>query len=471
MSTVHEVAGRWWLLTKGAPEVVLPRCTTWTAGEAPTALDDERRRRLLADTAGRAARGERVLAVARRPVAAVPVGEEAVVELEQELTLLGLVALRDPLRASAVDSVGAVARAGVRLVMATGDHLGTATAVASEIGLRGGSRTGDELLAHGVPDDPASVSVYARVDPTQKLAIVERLQERGHVVAVTGDGVNDAPALHRADIGVALGETGSDVAREAAHVVITDDDLATIVAAITEGRGIDANLRKVVHYLVTSNLAEVAVVLLALATISAFDVPLHPLQLLWINLLTDGLPALALGVDPIEPSLLDRSPRERHARLLDGGSLRRMAMAAAALTAGAMASVWWMLQVADASPTAAQTVLFSTLVVGQLAYAYVVHHGGSAGSGRSAARNAWLHVATAVALLLQVVVVNVGPLGRVFDVVPLDASAWVVVAVGGLVPSLLLHLVRVVRRRRPVADARSGGQHPVDRRPDPVGLE
>ncbi len=367
MSTLHVHDGEWQLLTKGAPEAVLPRCSVATDGGRERHLSDEARESLLARVGAAAAGGHRVLAVAWRRLPEAPDDLE---DEEHDLVLGGFVVLRDPPRAAAVASVAAVRGAGIRLVMATGDHPATAAGIAQEVGIGGGTvLTGSEIRSGGLPEDLASVPVIARVDPDQKLDLVTHLQAAGHVVAMTGDGVNDAPALQRADIGVALGGSGSDVAREASDVVVTDDDLATLVAAIHEGRTIHDNMRKVVDYLVASNLSEVIVVLMVLLAVPSLGVPLFPLQLLWVNLLTDGLPALALGVDPAHAGIMARPPRDPALRLLDIGHLRRLAGRGAALALGPIGGLLVAHELWGLSAPTSRTVLFSGLVVAQAAYA------------------------------------------------------------------------------------------------------
>jgi len=428
MSTVNDLDGALTLLTKGAPEIVLPRCTS--TGEARAVLAR------LADE--HAARGERLLAVARRGLDEIPDDVEVA---EDALILIGLVALRDPPRTAASRSVEEVRSAGLTLLMATGDHPATASAIASEVGLDTTSvMTGPELREQGLQDDPTTTTVYARVDPDQKLALVTRLQEQGHTVAMTGDGVNDAPALRRADIGVALGATGSDVAREAADLVITDDDLATIVEAVREGRGIYDNLRKVIDYLVASNLAEVAVVIGTLLVLPAFGVPLFPLQLLWINLLTDGLPALALGVDPVDPGVMRRPPRAAASRLLDLAHLRRLGSRAAVLATGAMVALVLAHHVVGLGTVEARTVLFTSLVLSQVLYAFVVH--GSTTRGRRVPRNKWLLAAALAALALHTVILLLPAARHIFDTVPPSLPGMALIALGGGAPALILWLTR-----------------------------
>ncbi|HND34789.1 MAG TPA: HAD-IC family P-type ATPase, partial [Myxococcota bacterium] len=268
------------LYVKGALDLLLPLCTHGTAGvaEAHSTM---------------AAAGLRVLGIARRPV---PSGTTDLSPefLEQELQLLGLVGIADPPHPEAVAAVALARQAGITTVMITGDHPETATAIAREMGI---------LRA----DEPASERVHARVTPEEKLQIVRRWKETGAVVAMTGDGVNDAPALREAHIGVAMGKAGTEVTREAADMILTDDNFASIVEAIREGRAIFDNIRKTLVYLLTGNVGEL---LLMLGTsLVGLPIPLLPLQLLWINLVTDGMPALALVVDPPAPGVLERPPR------------------------------------------------------------------------------------------------------------------------------------------------------------------
>jgi Ca2+-transporting ATPase len=301
--------------------------------------------------------------------------------------------------------------------MATGDHPGTAAAVAAAVGLAAPDDrpvTGAELQAGA---EPGAADVYARVTPDQKLGLVRALRAAGEVVAMTGDGVNDAPALRHADIGVALGGAGTDVAREAADLVVTDDDLATIVEAVREGRGIYDNIRKVVDYLVAGNVSEIVLVLTAL--VAAGEAALLPLQLLWVNLLTDGAPALALGVDPVDPDVLTRPPRPPGSRLLDGDRIRRLLMrgvllGAAPVTALAIGAWAW-----DQPWAEARTLAFTVLVVTHLLYPLAL------GSWR---HNPWLVASVAAGLALQAAAVCLPPVRTVLDTTPLDARAWALVA-------------------------------------------
>ena len=435
MTTVSSPGpGRHVLLhTKGAPEVVLERCTRALGLDGHRDLSEPSRSKLKEESEKMAARGIRTLALATRELE--DVGDDLELE-ERDLTFLGLVGLRDPVRPHARAAVAEARAAGIDVVMITGDHPGTAAAIAVQVGLMeedGSVVTGGVHEGEEDSKGPAGVSVFARVDPDEKLSLVERFQDAGHVVAVTGDGVNDAPALRRADIGVAMGLSGSDVAREAADMVITDDDLATIVEAVREGRGIYDNIRKVVDYLVGGNLSEISVVVGSLILFPDLGIPLLPLQLLWINLLTDGLPALALGLDPAAEGLMRRAPRPASRRLLSTAGLPLLAWRALLIAGAAIGSLAVSRFAFDFSWGQARTVMFSTLVVAHLLYAFVVR-GGADGRERprlrDVATNRWLLVGVGTGLLFQVAIVAWPAAGEVFGTTSLPASGWWIVAAG-----------------------------------------
>ena len=457
MTTAHATSGKVVLLTKGAPEAVLPRCTRELAPDGTEVPLDNDRAAALARTARQCAEsGARMLALAFREVEAVP---DPVHAAEQEETLVALVGLRDPVRAQAPSAIAAARAAGVDLIMITGDHPGTARAVAEEAGLvtppdtgadtrtpAGTVVTGDEVRDAGYPADVLHVPVYARFEPGQKLELVRELHARDHVVAMTGDGVNDAPALRHADIGVALGARGTEVAREAGDMVITDDDLATIVTAIREGRGIYDNIRKVVEYLVAANIAEILVVLGALLVAPALGTPLLPLQLLWINLLTDGLPALALGVDPIDEALMRRGPRDRRRGLLSGPRLRRLGVRGLVLAVPILVLAPVGLEVLGLDAAATRSMLFSALVVAQVFFSLEVR----LPEGAHRPQGGWLGNRTLVlalvgSLALHLVMVTLPGVRDVFGVEPLGAFPWLLVAIAGVLPSALLIAAAWVR--------------------------
>ena len=338
MTTVHTDADqqeRVLAFTKGAPDVLLARCSRELVGEEPRPLSDGRRAEIMQANEALAGQALRTLGVAARSMPADAFQHnDADESLEQELIFLGLIGMIDPPREETKEAVARARNAGIRPMMITGDHPKTAAVIAGELGITTDGRavTGaeldtmtDETLAQTVRE----VSVYARVNPEHKLRIVKALQSGGAIVAMTGDGVNDAPALKTANIGVAMGIAGTDVSKEAADVVLTDDNFATIVAAVEDGRAIFSNIRKFLRYLLSSNIGEVmtmffGVVLAKVIGLHAEDdavvLPLLATQILWINLVTDGAPALALGVDPAEEGLMQRPPRSR----TEGVITRRM---------------------------------------------------------------------------------------------------------------------------------------------------
>ncbi len=287
----------------------MPRCTRVATAQGETAIDWSA---ALAEAERMAAEGLRVLAVASRRWEGLPSGE-AIDEVEEGLVFLGLVGLIDPPREEAAAAVAECVSAGIRPVMITGDHPVTARAIAQALGILGeGEAVIDGVeLASLSPEElrerAGAAAVYARVNPEQKIRIVEALQARGEVVAMTGDGVNDAPALRRADVGVAMGRSGTDVAREASHLVLLDDNFATIVTAVREGRRIYDNIRKFIRYAMTGNLGEILTIFVA--PFLGLPLPLLPIHILWVNLVTDGLPGLALAMEPGEPGLMRRPPR------------------------------------------------------------------------------------------------------------------------------------------------------------------
>jgi Ca2+-transporting ATPase len=308
MTTLHETGDGLVAYAKGAPEVILQSCIVEQTESGAVALDDAARARILDAAKQMAASGLRVLAVATREQATRD-------DADTGMTLLGLVGMFDPPRPEARDAIATCERAGIRVVMITGDHPLTAEAVARELGILKDGRimTGAELEAldeAAFEREVEGVDIYARVSPAHKLRVVTALQKMGHIVAMTGDGVNDAPALKKADIGVAMGITGTDVAREAAAMTLTDDNFAAIVAAVEEGRGIFSNIKKYLMFLLSSNIGEIG--LMAGTALLGLPLPLTAVQILYVNLATDGLPALALAVDPPERDLMQRKPRDPH---------------------------------------------------------------------------------------------------------------------------------------------------------------
>ncbi|VTU16806.1 cation-translocating P-type ATPase [Variovorax sp. RA8] len=410
MSTLHREGGDWVVLTKGAPEALVPRCTRAGRGQQEAALDIAQ---ALSVAAAMAEQGLRVLAVARRSFAEDPAGYPAQA-VEADLVLLGLVGLADPPRPEVKAAVSDCRSAGITPVMITGDHPATALAIARELGIADAHSpvlTGVQLA---VLDEAAlrrlagDVHVYARVDPAQKIRIVQALQAQGQFVAMTGDGVNDAPALKQADIGVAMGLGGTDVAREAASLVLLDDNFASIVAAVREGRRIFDNVRKFVRYAITGNSAEIWTLLLA--PLMGLPIPLLPLHILWINLVTDGLPGLAFAAEPAERGVMRRPPRPPGESLFAGGMWQHtlwVGLLIAALCLGVQA---WALK----TGMHWQTMVFTVLTLSQMGYVLAIRSESDSLFTQGLRSNWPMAGAVFSTFVLQLAVVYVPPLQKVF---------------------------------------------------------
>lgn len=352
----------------GAPDVLLRRCTTLYTGQGPRRLSEEDRRVIEERNASMASHALRVLGAAYRDLPHGIRAAEISEDLEHELMFVGLVGMHDPPRPEAKEAVARCREAGIRVVMITGDHPHTALSVARTLGLAGPedlvvsgvelSKLSDEQLAQRAP----RVAVYARVTAEHKLRIVRAWKANGAVVAMTGDGVNDAPALKGADIGIAMGIKGTEVTKQASDMVITDDNFATIVAAVEQGRGIYDNIRKTLQYLLAGNTAEL--LFMTVCIVLGLPAPLLPIHLLWINLVTDGLPALCLATDAIDPDTMGRAPRRRNERITEGGFLVRLALAGGVSAGVSFGVFWWALK--DGSVESARSMAFTALVFCEL---------------------------------------------------------------------------------------------------------
>jgi Ca2+-transporting ATPase len=445
MSTLHtdaETAGRVLLFTKGAPDVLLARCSHELIGEDRRSLTDSRRADILQTNDALAGRALRTLGVGYRvSVDGTLTPDTLGADVERNLVFAGLIGMIDPPRGEARDAVARAKAAGIRPMVITGDHPKTAAVIAQELGIVSDGRAviGAELdrMSVDVLDRTVGeIAVYARVSPEHKLRIVEALQRRGSIVAMTGDGVNDAPALKLANIGVAMGITGTDVSKQAADMVLADDNFATIVAAVEEGRAIFANIRKFLRYLLSSNIGEVMTMFFGVVFADAIGLELHgggvvlPLlatQLLWINLVTDGAPALALGLDPADLRLMQRPPRPAHERVITGRMWAGIFFVGIIMAAGTLSILDASLPggfVAGAGTLRyAQTRAFTTLILFQLFNVF------NARSDRESAfrglfDNHWIWAAVIVSVVLQFVVLYTPFLQRAFSTEALSASDW-----------------------------------------------
>jgi Ca2+-transporting ATPase len=450
MSTFHHDAQGVVAYTKGAPESVIPLCTSqWSASaETPsTALDAEA---WLARADALAAQGLRVLAIARRTHEALPANAHDADAMERDLCLIGLVGLMDPPREEAAEAVRECLGAGITPVMITGDHPATARAIALLLGIVTDAQapvlTGADLTAL---DDSAlraqvrQVRVYARVDPAQKIRIVQALQAQGEFVAMTGDGVNDAPALKQADIGIAMGLGGTDVAREASSLVLLDDNFATIVKAVHEGRRIYDNIRKFVRYAMTGNSAEIWTI--ALAPLLMLPIPLLPIHILWVNLVTDGLPGLALAAEPAERGIMQRPPRAPAESIFAQGLWQHILVVGLVLGGLCLGIQAWALSNGHAHW---QTMVFTVLTLGQMAHVLAIRSETEALWRLGLGSNRPLLRAVLLTFALQMATIYVPFLNPIFKTEPLTLAELALCLAAALVVWLVVELEKAWRRNR-----------------------
>ena len=437
----HEQRNERLLISKGAPDVLLGCCTHVQVGMDVVPLNDELRAKALADVDELSGAALRTLSVAYRPLRA---DEQATAgpDLENQLIFIGTVGIIDPPREEVAPAIADAHRAGIRIIMITGDHPRTAARIAEDLGIieaGAGALTGadiDQLEDAGLAEAVKHTSVYARVAPVHKLRIVDALQAQGHVVAMTGDGVNDAPALKSADIGIAMGITGTEVTKQAGKMILADDNFATIVVAVREGRSILDNIRKFLRYLLSSNIGEVLTVFLAVVGASliglvdangAIVLPLLATQILWINLMTDAAPALAMGIDPQSDDVMARRPRRPTDRIIDARMWYGVVQIGLVMAFASLLTFDWFLPggllPGNESLELARTAAFTVLVFAQLFNALNARSE-SVSAFRGMFNNHWLWAAIALGIGLQVLVVHWSPLGRAFGTTPLTIDQW-----------------------------------------------
>ncbi len=465
MATVHRMDGRpmrgpegerpggYIVYVKGAPDSLLPRCMHILENGISVPMTSARRAHIENINRDLGREALRVLAVACR---LLPEGAQDLIhsqdpeQLEQDLTFIGLVAMRDPARPEVRPAVEKARTAGIRTIMITGDYPDTARAIALDIRLLrpvGQVVTGAEL-------DPMSdeelreriekIDVFARVSPQHKVRIVEALKSQGHIVAMTGDGINDAPALKRADIGVAMGITGTDVTKEVADMVLTDDNYASIVSAIEQGRIIYSNIRKFVYYLLSANIAEILTIFLA--TLAGYLPPLTPIQLLWINLLTDGAPALALGMEKGDPDIMEQPPRPPKEPVIHRPMLRGIALLSLSLTAVVMAAFLIGMKWGNGDLTLARTMAFVTLALGELPIAYTIRSERYPLFRLGVFSNPYMQYAVAASVVLLLAVIYLPFVQPVFDTLPLGWREWGLILLLVFIPAVLLEINKALSR-------------------------
>ncbi len=432
---------------KGAPDIVLGLCNHVLEDGVIRPLTWERRQNILEENEALAANALRVLGVAFRPLKQVPDNPQPE-EVERDFVFIGLLGMIDPPRPEVKPAVQTARRAGIESVMITGDYLNTAVAIGKEIGLlREGDKalTGAELDAMDEAQFQAvveEVAVYARVSPQHKVRIVDALKARGHIVAMTGDGVNDAPALKRANIGVAMGITGTDVSKETADMVLTDDNYASIVSAIEQGRIIYSNIRKFVYYLLSCNMAEILILFLAM--ILGWPLPLIAIQLLVLNLITDGAPALALGVEKGDPDIMDRPPRPTAEPIVNRDMIIGIAVQTVAKTVAVL--VAFRIGLAG-SETHGRTMAFATLAVSELFRAYTARSERYSLFALGVFSNKWMQVAVLTSLIILLSIIYVPFLDPVFETTFLTLRDWMVMLPLILLPAVADEVNKWVLRR------------------------
>jgi Ca2+-transporting ATPase len=434
----------------GAPGPLLHLCSHLSTPAGVIPMTDADRERILAETTAMAREALRVLGSAHRDIESPAPGDLTVEQVETDLVFVGLTGMYDPPRPAAKEAVARCRDAGIQVVMITGDHPETATAIAREIGITtadGRTATGielDRLSAEEFHKRIPTTIVYARVTAEHKLRIVQGWKKLGAVVAMTGDGVNDAPAIRGADIGISMGKTGTEVTRQASDMILTDDNFATIVAAVEEGRGIHDNIRKTLQYLLAGNTGEL--LLMTLCVIPGLPAPLLPIHLLWINLVTDGLPALCLAVDPIDPEVMKREPRGKAERMTDPSFLRGMGLTGI-LTAGVAFGVFLVVR-QTGTLELARTEAFAVLVYAELFRSF---------GSRSATRPVWRIPVFSNRYLAAVVTVSCGLqiwshhstiLGGFLRTTHVPFSHDLVLLALGTLPLLILEGIKWFRTRR-----------------------
>ena len=439
MSTIHKVGNKYRVITKGAPEILIKKCNRYLENNREQNLNSENIRKINKINEQMADKALRVIAVGYKDLDELPLDVNT--SLEENLTFCGLIGMIDPPREGVKEAINICKHAGIKTVMITGDHILTAKAIAKELGiLRVGDLaiTGqqlDEIPNEDFEKNIMRYSVFARVSPEHKVKIVKAFRKSGNVVAMTGDGVNDAPALKNADIGIAMGKTGTDVAKNASDMILADDNFVTIVEAVKEGRHIYDNIKKAVHFLLATNIGEIVAIFVGL--LIGLDTPLLAIQLLWINLVTDSLPAIALGLEPIDKNIMNKKPKKSNESIFAGGLwgsifIEGMMIGILTLFAFAIGNNKYGIEVG-------RTMAFFTLSALELV------HSINARSEESIFKigifsNIYLVGAFIVGIMLQFLVIAIPSLAQIFESVPLTLNQWIYVAVISILPLIIIEL-------------------------------
>jgi Ca2+-transporting ATPase len=445
MTTVHVQDNAMFSFTKGGVDIILDRCTHILENDAVRPMTEQDKERIRGANKEMADQALRVLGMAYKDIPELPRSRD-MDSLERELVYVGMAGMMDPPREEAKAAVATCREAGIRVVMITGDHLATAVAVAKTLEiLREGDLTitGAELAQMSDEEldlKVENISVYARISPEHKVRIVKAWQGHGHVVAMTGDGVNDAPALKKADIGCAMGIVGTEVAKEAADLILTDDNFATVVSAVEEGRRIYDNIMKAIQYLLACNIGEI--ITLFVATMLNWSVPLLPVHILWVNLVTDSLPALGLGIDPAERDIMRRKAN-RAKSLFTPGMVWRMAYRG--VLVGAVTLAAFVVGLGQYGVQVGRTMAFCVLAFSQLFSAYGIRSARHSAFSRAVGKNPYLLGGTLLSALAMFAVLLITPLQGVFETVSLSFSQWGYVAMLSIAPLLVVEVMKLLR--------------------------
>lgn len=443
MSTIHKIGNKYRIITKGAPDILTKKCSNFVKNNKIYPMTSSEISYIEKQNENMAKKALRVIAIAYRDIEILPTKIDT--RLEENLTFCGLVGMIDPPREGVKEAIRTCKKAGIKTVMITGDHILTAKAIAKELGiLKIGeiAITGkelDKISDKELEKDIMKYSVFARVSPEHKVRIVKAFRNRGNVVAMTGDGVNDAPALKNADIGIAMGKTGTDVAKNASDMILADDNFVTIIEAVKEGRHIYDNIKKAVHFSIATNIGEIVAMLMGL--ILGFEAPLVAIQLLWINLVTDSLPGIALGLEPVDKNIMNKKPKKINESIFAGGLLGKIIIegimiGSLTLFAFSLGNKLYGLQVA-------RTMAFFTLSALELVHSFNIK------SEESIFKvgffsNLYLVGAVIIGFILQTIVILTPKIATIFDAVPLNKMQWLLVILISIAPLVLIEFQKAV---------------------------
>jgi len=454
MSTFHKnyFDGKIVSFTKGAPDILIKRCTKIALNGEILDFTDELKARVLSVNSQFAKSALRVLSAAYKVWEAVPAENTSDV-VENDMIFLGLVGMIDPARPEVKDAIKECKSAGINAVMITGDYKETAFAIAKQLGM---AETEDQAMMgaelDGMSDEEVrevvkNTKVYARVSPDHKVRIVQALKDNGNIAAMTGDGVNDAMALKKADIGIAMGITGTDVAKNTAEVILTDDNFATIVNAVEEGRIIFSNIKKFVFFLLSCNIGEILLVFVSI--LLGWEMPLVPIQLLWLNLVTDSFPALALGVEPAEPYIMDQKPRDTKESILDKGMYGGIIFQAVAISGSCLLAYYWAMQKYGVGEglSEARSIVMTTLITAELLRAFSSRSQDYTLFKIGIFTNSTMNMAVLGAFALTVAVIYIPFAANIFDLFPLTLKDWEIVMSFAFIPLVAGELYKIIFRK------------------------